>query len=73
MADKDIFIKVEYVVAWAGCKIPLRDRTFQNYDEALDLYELAKGQPSRRIEEVAVKTQIKIILRDSQPVPKIVL
>lgn len=62
--DKDIFIKVEYVVAWAGCKIPLAQRTFEHYDEAVELYEAAKGMVSRRIEEVAVKTQIKIILKD---------
>ncbi len=64
--DKDIFIKVEYVVSWAGVsrEVKLSDRTFQHYDEALELYEQAKGKPSRRIEEVAVKTQIKIILRD---------
>ena len=69
MADKDIFIKVEYVVAWAGCKVPLADRTFSHYDEALELYKAAEGKPSRRIEEVAVKTQIKIILKDGVKTP----
>ena len=62
--DKDVFVRVDYVVAWAGCKVPLRERTFSGYDEALELYNSVEGMPSRRIEEVAVKTQIKIILRD---------
>lgn len=61
MDKKDIFVKVEYVVAWAGCKVPLHERTFEGYDEADEMFNFHISEPSIRIEEVAVKTQIRII------------
>jgi len=37
MRKPDTFTKTIYVVAWAGCEIPLSGRTFYSEDEALKM------------------------------------
>jgi len=58
---KETFIKVHYIVCWAGCNVPLKDRTFEFFDDALKLYNQHVDALSARIEEVATKIQIKIV------------
>ena len=62
---RETFIKVYYVVAWAGCNIPLKDRTFAFYDEAEEYYTQNIDKLAIRVEEVATKVQIKIVLPES--------
>jgi hypothetical protein len=58
---KEVFIKVQYIVCWAGCNLPFQDRCFDFFDEALEMYEANQDKLSLRIEEIATKTQIKIV------------
>jgi len=58
---RETFIKVKYIVCWAGCQVPLQERYFDFFDEALAMYDLNQDKLSLRIEEVATKTQIKIV------------
>lgn len=52
MNEVDAFSKTLYVVAWAGCTIPLSGRSFGDYDIALRMYKAYKGEPGLRIERM---------------------
>jgi hypothetical protein len=58
---RETFVKVQYIVCWAGCNLPLKERCFDYFDDALKFYEQHKHELSLRIEELATKTQIKIV------------
>jgi len=60
---KETFLKVYYLVAWAGCDVWLENRLFENWDDALRYYEdkEAAGKLSLRIEEVTTVRRIKIV------------
>lgn len=58
---KDTFIKVHYVVVWTGCKTPLKYRFFENFDEALELFNEQSKRDNPHIEELATKIQVKTI------------
>ena len=57
---REIFVKVQYIVAWAGCNVSVRDRTFALYEDALKLYRENSDKLSLRIEQHTVSTKIKI-------------
>jgi hypothetical protein len=57
--SEDIIFKRVYVVAWAGCETPLKDRTFETYQQATSLYMEKMYEPSVRIERLTVLTEIK--------------
>ena len=63
---REIFLKIQYSVCWAGCNLSFKDRTFDRWDQALELYNLNKDKLSLRIEEISTKTQVKIVLPESK-------
>lgn len=58
---KETFLKIQYVVCWAGCTIPLAERTFLSWENAATLYNSNLEKLSIRVEEVVTKVQIKIV------------
>ena len=58
---REIFLQVQYVVCWAGCQTPFKERSFTNYEDALKCYTSNLDKLSLRIEEVSTRTQVKII------------
>lgn len=51
------FIVDKYVVAWAGCKVPIESRTFKYLLEAYKYYERKTSLPYVRIEEVSIRVR----------------
>jgi len=62
----DTFSKTLYVVAWAGCKIPLGQRSFNDYDVALEMFNAWKGSPGLRIERMRGVFVFDTMLRDAE-------
>lgn len=60
----DTFSKTLYVVAWAGCTIPLSGRSFNDYDVALEMYNAWKGSPGLRMERMRGVFVFDTMLRD---------
>lgn len=58
---KETFLKVQYLVCWAGCNVLLENRLFDSWEDALVYYNQHLGELSLRIEEYTTKTVIKII------------
>ena len=52
MRKPDTFTKTIYVVAWAGCTIPLTGRTFETIDLAEQMFEVWMDKPGIRIERM---------------------
>jgi hypothetical protein len=57
---REVFLKIQYMVAWAGCNISPRDRTFSSYEDALKMYKDNLDKLSLRLEEHTTSTKIKI-------------
>jgi hypothetical protein len=58
---KETFLKVQYVVCWAGCNVLLENRLYDRWEDALGYYNTHLTELSLRIEEVVTKTQIRIV------------
>jgi len=58
---KEVFLSVRYVVCWAGCEIPVKDRTFDTFQESLGLYRDNMYRMDCRIEQVTTHTKIKVV------------
>jgi len=52
MRNQDTFSKNLYVVVWAGCTIPLSGRSFDNEEEAIEMFKVWIDQPGIRIERM---------------------
>lgn len=59
---KEFFVKVQYLVCWAGCNIPWQERMFTEWENALAYYNQNLGKLSLRIEEYLTTTKIKIVM-----------
>jgi hypothetical protein len=58
---RETYLKIQYVVCWAGCNIPIKDRTFDSWEKALSVYEDNLDKLSLRIEEVSTISKVKIV------------
>lgn len=62
---RETFIKVQYVVCWAGCNLLPEDRTFNSWQNALEMYNKNQDKLSVRIEEYTTTTKVKILLPEN--------
>lgn len=62
---RETFVKVQYVVCWAGCNLPTEDRTFNSWQNALEMYNKNQDKLSLRIEEYTTITKVKIVLPEN--------
>jgi hypothetical protein len=58
---KEIFLSIHYIVCWAGCDLPIKDRTFDSFEKSLDMYRDNLDRMSVRIEEVTTQTKVKVV------------
>ena len=58
---KENFLKIQYLVCWAGCQVLLENRLFDNWEDALKYYNEHLTEFSLRIEEYTLKTTVKIV------------
>lgn len=58
---KETFLKVQYLVCWAGCQVLLENRLFDRWDQALEYYNQHLTELSVRIEEVVTSTKIRVV------------
>ncbi len=58
---KETFLKIQYLVCWAGCNVLLENRLFDKWDDALWYYNQHLSELSLRIEEVTTVRKIKIV------------
>lgn len=68
---KELFVKVQYLVCWAGCNIPWQDRMFREWEKALEYYNQNLGKISLRIEQYWTSTKIKIVMPESKNPQKV--
>ena len=59
---KEIFLSVRYIVCWAGCEVPVKDRTFDTFRESLEFYRNNLDHLDCRIEELTTHTKVRQIL-----------
>jgi hypothetical protein len=58
---KETFLKIQYLVCWAGCQVMLENRLFDKWDEALLYYNEHLNELSLRIEEITTTRKFKIV------------
>ena len=62
---REVFLKVQYVICWAGCNVPLEERIFDRWSDALLCYNKYLGNLSLRIEEITTKRVVKIVFPEA--------
>lgn len=58
---REVYLKVQYLVCWAGCNVLLENRLFDNWGHALAYYNDHLGLLSLRIEEHTTRRVAKIV------------
>ena len=60
---REVYLKIQYLVCWAGCDVLLENRLFDSWDQALDYYRVkaTEGRLSLRIEEITTKRIAKVV------------
>jgi len=71
MRKPDTFTKTIYIVAWAGCKIPLSGRTFYSEEEALKMAEAWVDHSGIRIERMRAAFVLDTLMNQEKILTKL--